>query len=301
MIHDAAFDYYSKRLATCSSDRLVKVYDISPDQQYQHVADLGGHDGPVWQVQWAHPKFGVLLASCSYDQRVIVHREAAPGQWQQIYVHDLQSSVNSLAWAPHEFDLCLACACSDGKVAILSHNQDDTWSSTLVQDSQLGVNAVTWAPFGALGEQTADGKTVKRIATGSCDNCVRIWALREGETEWSQEHVLQGHTDWVRDAAWAPSTGLPCNTLASCSEDGSVFIWSQDTAGGPWRYVALPQKYDSPVYRVSWSLTGNVLAVSTGDSTVTLWKESLDRSWVQIADMDSQSQQQQQAQARPPM
>lgn len=28
------------------------------------------HDGAVWQVAWAHPKFGNILASCSYDRKV---------------------------------------------------------------------------------------------------------------------------------------------------------------------------------------------------------------------------------------
>ena len=28
------------------------------------------HEGPVWQVAWAHPKFGSILASCSYDRKV---------------------------------------------------------------------------------------------------------------------------------------------------------------------------------------------------------------------------------------
>lgn len=28
------------------------------------------HEGPVWQVAWAHPKFGNILASCSYDRKV---------------------------------------------------------------------------------------------------------------------------------------------------------------------------------------------------------------------------------------
>lgn len=28
------------------------------------------HEGPVWEVAWAHPKFGNLLASCSYDRKV---------------------------------------------------------------------------------------------------------------------------------------------------------------------------------------------------------------------------------------
>jgi protein transport protein SEC13 len=31
---------------------------------------------------------------------------------------------------------------------------------------------------------------------------------------------------------------------------------------------------------VSWSVTGNVLAVSSGDHKVTLWKETLDKKWM---------------------
>lgn len=31
---------------------------------------LSSHEGPVWQVAWAHPKFGNILASCSYDRKV---------------------------------------------------------------------------------------------------------------------------------------------------------------------------------------------------------------------------------------
>lgn len=83
MVHDAQLDYYGRRLATCSSDRTVKVFEITGDQ-HSHLADLRGHEGPVWQVAWAHPKFGSLLASCSFDHRVIVWREGADNQWQQV-------------------------------------------------------------------------------------------------------------------------------------------------------------------------------------------------------------------------
>jgi protein transport protein SEC13 len=68
MIHDSQFDYYAKRLATCSSDRSIKIFDAAGDR-FRNSATLTGHEGPVWQVAWAHPKFGTLLASCSYDGR----------------------------------------------------------------------------------------------------------------------------------------------------------------------------------------------------------------------------------------
>ena len=32
MVHDASFDYYGKRLATCSSDRSIKVFDVAGEQ-----------------------------------------------------------------------------------------------------------------------------------------------------------------------------------------------------------------------------------------------------------------------------
>jgi protein transport protein SEC13 len=48
-----------------------------------HQADLAGHEGPVWQVSWGHPKFGGILASCSFDHRVIIWKELAEGSWQQ--------------------------------------------------------------------------------------------------------------------------------------------------------------------------------------------------------------------------
>lgn len=39
---------------------------------------------PVWQVAWAHPKFGAILASCAYDGRVLIFKEQN-GTWTKIH------------------------------------------------------------------------------------------------------------------------------------------------------------------------------------------------------------------------
>lgn len=83
MVHDAQLDYYGRRLATCSSDKTIKVFDVVADH-HVHLADLRGHEGPVWQVAWGHPKFGSLLASCSFDHRVILWKETSNNQWSQV-------------------------------------------------------------------------------------------------------------------------------------------------------------------------------------------------------------------------
>jgi protein transport protein SEC13 len=79
LIHDAQLDYYGLKLATCSSDRVVKIFDVTSSNgglpSVNFSCDLTGHTGPVWEVAWAHPRFGTLLASCSYDASVIITRQ----------------------------------------------------------------------------------------------------------------------------------------------------------------------------------------------------------------------------------
>ena len=49
--------------------------------------------------------------------------------------------------------------------------------------------------------------------------------------------------------------------IASCSQDGDVIVWTQDAAG-KWSSVLL-NHFSSPVWRVSWSISGFVsLAVT---------------------------------------
>ena len=94
--------------------------------------------------------------------------------------------------------------------------------------------------------------------------------------------------DWVRDVAWAPNTAMPYNIIASCSEDRSVYIWKQTEKNGFW-IPTLMKAFDAPVWRVSWSVTGNVLAVSTGDHKVTLWKQAVTEEWTQISSVEDET------------
>jgi len=241
------------------------------------------------------------LASCSYDATVIIHKEAPANTWTKIYQHTFhQASVNSISWAPHEYGLILACASSDGFVSILEFKEEQ-WVSSHFQNDALGCNAVSWAPYSALGSLPEDGDkdhAVRRLVTASCDNTVRIWrnagasaaGTATSSSGWVAEEkdaaavAASGHTDWVRDVAWAPNTAMPYNIIASCSEDETVLIWKQKQKDAPWTCQTMTaEKFGAPVWRVSWSVTGNVLAVATGDQQVSLWKQSVDETWVKVS------------------
>ena len=83
----------------------------------------------MWQCSWSHPCWGPLLASCSYDRRVVIQREISQGQWAVILSFEgHSSSVNSIAWAPYENGLLLAAASSDGRVSVLAHRGEESES-----------------------------------------------------------------------------------------------------------------------------------------------------------------------------
>jgi len=298
LVHDAQLDYYGCKLATSSSDRTIKIYNVS-ETSYELSATLQGHEGPVWQFSWSHPKFGVILASCSFDGSVLIHRETRPRDWTLLHaarnLHE--SSVNGISFSPHEFGLIAAGASSDGRVSVLTHQSDNSWSVEYIQDNPLGVNAVSWAPHGAYyDESNPDAVEYPRLVTGGCDNCIRFWVQQEsGQWQEDTNSPLSkelAHSDWVRDVAWAPSILPNVNVVASCSEDRTVIVWTQNGRNAEWKPTLL-HKFDSPVWRVSWSVTGHMLAVSSGDNTVTLWKAGIDGAWTQMESMDESPSQQQ--------
>jgi len=203
-----------------------------------------------------------------------------------------------------------------------SHTDDGQWGADIFNGHAIGCNAVSWAPAiipgslitpssganlqtGQPHNPTNSIQSIKRFATAGCDNLVKIWGYREDTQSWVEEEILEGHTDWVRDVAWAPNIGLPRSYIATASQDKTVVIWTKDTPTSQWVKTTLDPsvsavsapanagapaakgKFPDVVWRVAWSLAGNILAVSCGDGKVTLWKENLKGQWECVSDMTS--------------
>ena len=111
---------------------------------------INSHEGAVWSVAWAHPKYGNILASAGYDGKVFIWREQS-GTWQRIFDFALhKASVNIVSWAPHEAGCLLACASSDGNVSVLDF-KDNGMNHVIFPAHGLGVNSVSWAPAASPG------------------------------------------------------------------------------------------------------------------------------------------------------
>lgn len=67
-------------------------------------------------------------------------------------------------------------------MSILEFKDDGTWDTKVFNAHGMGVNSVSWAPSvipASLVSTQAHSTTgnVKKIATGGCDNLVKIWAF----------------------------------------------------------------------------------------------------------------------------
>mmetsp|Transcript_99022 Transcript_99022/g.284626 ORF Transcript_99022/g.284626 Transcript_99022/m.284626 type:complete len:420 (+) Transcript_99022:173-1432(+) len=162
---------------------------------------------------------------------------------------------------------------------------------------QGGCFCLCWAPAASPVTESSAGaaagggerrKSVvlqpRRLVTGGADQQVRIWRHDVQTNSWADSHHFPGdaHSAWIRDVAWRPNAGIPANTIASCAEDGTVVIWTQAMVGQPWEMKDKKELHGAAAWQVSWSVTGSVLAVTSSNNQVLLFKEQLDGNWTQV-------------------
>lgn len=66
-------------------------------------------------------------------------------------------------------------------MSILEFKDDGTWDTKVFNAHGMGVNSVSWAPSvipaSLVSTQAHSTGNVKKMATGGCDNLVKIWAF----------------------------------------------------------------------------------------------------------------------------
>jgi len=281
LIHDLAYDYYGRRIATSSADQKIKIWDQDEATgAWTCSAEWKAHSGSVWKVTWAHPEFGQVLASCSYDRTVIIWEEVEDAQGKKKWIKkrelvDSRESVSDIKFAPRHTGFKLATCSEDGFVRIyeaadimeLSH-----WN--LVEEfeaSKGGAKCLAYnpSPFGLTS-----------LVVGSKDS-LRVWEYSEQYRKWQSEVALTGHTDAINDVAWAPNLGRSYQLIATASKDGTARIWRLTGERPKYQVTEIARLEDhrAEVWRVEWNVTGTVLASSGDDSSVRLWKANFQGQW----------------------
>lgn len=80
------------------------------------------------------------------------------------------------------------------------------------------------------------------------------------------QQVLTGHRGRVWGGSWFPKN----NTVATCGEDKTIRIWSQD--GQRWTIkTILSDGHSRTIRDVAWSPCGQFLASASFDATTAIW------------------------------
>ncbi|XP_011169742.1 nucleoporin SEH1 isoform X1 [Solenopsis invicta] len=299
LIHDIAYDYYGERMATCSSDQFVKVWDEDEHGNWHLTASWKAHSGSVWKVTWAHPEFGQVLATCSFDRTAAVWEEIvgegsgpeARGSkhWiKRTNLVDSRTSVTDVKFAPKTLGLLLATCSADGFIRIYEAPDIMNLSQWTLQhdiNCKLSCSCLTWNP-------SLSRLHPPMIAVGSDDPNptlgakIFIYEYSENSRRWMKAETLSSITDAVYDIAFAPNLGRNFHTLAIATKDVRIVTLKptdESTQTGVSHFetnvVAQFDDHYCTVWRVSWNCMGTILASSGDDGCVRLWKDNFINHW----------------------
>lgn len=165
LTQDAQFDYYGERFAICTNDKKIKIYELQEGGSFHEVTEWKAHSGPIYKLSWAHPEFGSVLASCSFDRTIKIWQEekktlfgvptnangASSSRWaKNATLNHATDSVMDVAFSPRHRGLRILSCSLDGNVRIYeAENIMDLTQWVLehtIEVSKKGVTCIAWGP-----------------------------------------------------------------------------------------------------------------------------------------------------------
>jgi len=280
-IHGCAFDIYGRRMATCSGDRFVRVWDLTDNGEWSLVGEWQAHRGSVSMLSWGHPEFGSLIATCGSDHEAKIFEErtnatSVASRWTaKAQLTEARKAVSCVEFAPRHWGLKLATGSADGCVRI--------YEAVDVMNLAQWANASTLQCFGdGLGVTCLSWSTGRfeppTLVVGGAHPIV--FRYSETSRQWNSIVVLPpSPVGDVLDVAWAPNVGRRYHYIASA--EGKQFRIFKLSRGGNGEGDALELEATQTIsvsnaWRCQWNVTGTVLACSGDRGVVQMWKSDFE-------------------------
>ena len=282
-IHKVAFDVYGRRMATCSGDRSVRVWDMNDEGTWTLASSWQAHRSTVTSVAWAHPEFGSLLATSGSDHDCKIWEETKNNSWMvKAALTEARRAVTCVAFGPRHLGLKLAVGSADGNVRIyeaVDVTNVSQWplAATLQSfDETYGCTSVSWS--------TGRFEPPTLVAAGA--HCV-VYRYSEQSRSWLPiVRTPPPEKGNVVDVAWAPNIGRRFHYIASAEHDrlrvyklsrgGNDGYEETKDDGSSSKQLMLDSSHSivANAWCCQWNVTGTVLAASGDGGVVQLYKQN---------------------------
>ena len=235
-----SFNYYGTRLALSTADQVIQIWNFEGGV-WQLSHKFSAHYGAIFKVRWAHPEFGSLLASCSFDKAVNIYEENAEDQsWNTLAtLIESKEPVEDIQFSPQQIGLKLATCSANGEIRLYEPSNpgnQKVWSViNAFTASPLGSNVIAWeqgicsCPSLLVGNNDVTTASIKFCRTFDVEpELIQLWTYSGLNKCWEKRFWPSGHDAAVVDICWAPLMGRSKHIASSCSLDGVVIVWRID-------------------------------------------------------------------------
>lgn len=233
LVHDVAYDFYGRHVATCSSDQHIKVFRLDKETNEWQLSDSWrAHDSSIVSLDWASPEYGRIIASAAYDKTIKLWEEdpeqdeCSGRRWTKLCtLNDSKGSLYDVKFAPAHLGLRLACIGNDGTLRVYDALEpSDLRSWTLTSE----VNVLSVSPASHLQSDFCLTWCPSRFSPEKIALCVLDQALIYQRGKDNKLYVvgkMEGHGGLIRSISWAPSIGRWYQLIATGCKDGKVRIY----------------------------------------------------------------------------
>ncbi len=240
LVGRVVFDPHGRRLASCSEDAMVRIWDATPPEEStdQRIQTLRGHHtGLVYCVAFSPDR--QLFASAGTDKTLRVWDAKTNQELFSLPGHD--EAIFAVAFGP------------DGRLASASGDK-----TVKLWDVETRQETCTIKGFQDIVRYFALRSDGRRLVTGVASGEVQVRDVSTGQVVWSQADVAT----FILNVAYSPD-GV--HVAAGCV-DGTARLWNANT-GQP----VCTFRHSGRVHSVTFSHDSRLLACGDSHEKVTVW------------------------------
>eukprot|EP00392_Amoebophrya_sp_AT5.2_P011122 g11197.t1 len=277
-------------------------------EQLRELAIEQAHSGPIWRVDWGHPEYGNLIASCGEDRAVSVWSErmttggssSSGASWKKrAQLLDATKAVVDVKFAPRYHGLKLAAGCLDGQVRVYEAPDILNMGEWLLEDYMLargeGVQALSWSP-------DTNAEYIACVATDG-----NLYIHTKAMRKWQQLHCERHHPEpgSAKDVAFSPNLCRSYDLLVTCGREAK--LWRFDTLSAvttAGMAIAAPatkltvvrvltaaastmepgpgagsEILEEMIWRASWNNTGSMITLAPESGRISVWTINQRGEW----------------------